>query len=88
MSSFDHCVTQWMSTVNVSAGSAWSSSHDHARSRSTAPEIVSRQSSAASIGVGPVASTGKSRVRYWPGGSRSGSGGGRPRKPRETTGWS
>ena len=82
VSSFVHCVTQWMSTVGVSRGSASSSSHVHETSRSTAPRTVKLQSTAASGGVGPTASTGKSGVSYWPGGSREGSAGRRPWKPR------
>src|SRR5207244_9932385 len=40
VSSFDHLVTQWMSTVTVSLGSARSSSHVHETGSSTAPWIV------------------------------------------------
>jgi hypothetical protein len=37
------------------------------------------------VGVGPAESTGKSRIRYWPGGMRLATSGStrRPRNPRE-----
>ena len=71
--SFDHLVTQWMSTVNVSAGSARSSSHVHERGSSTAPRMVNVHRSSEVWGVGPADRTGKSCVTYWPGGTRDGS---------------
>jgi len=37
VSSFDHFVTQWMSRVTVSVGSARNSSHDQVRGSSTSP---------------------------------------------------
>ena len=40
VSSFDHLVTQWMSFVTVSLGSACSSSQLHDTCSSTAPLIV------------------------------------------------
>jgi hypothetical protein len=73
VSSFDHLVTQWMSTVNVSCGSARNFSHDHRRVSSTAPSISSDHSSSGVRGVGPADSTGKSGVRYCPGGIREAS---------------
>jgi hypothetical protein len=39
MSSFDHFVTQWMSVVIVSEGSAANSSHRHDTGSSTGPRI-------------------------------------------------
>ena len=86
VSSFDHFVTQWMSTVTVSLGSAGT------RPRSTRPARRPRRgstklhSSSGVCGVGPAESTGKSSVTYWPGGTRAGSTDERrrPRKPRET----
>src|SRR5262245_41281235 len=44
-------------------------------------------SSSGVCGVGPAERTGKSRVTYWPGGTRAGSTSAarRPRNPRETT---
>src|SRR5438552_15021715 len=85
VSSFDHFVTQWMSTVTVSLGKAWSSSHVHDLGSSTAPWIVKLHHSSGWCGVGPAESTGKSSVTYWPGGIRAGSAEAcrRPRKPRE-----
>ena len=64
VSSFDHLVTQWMSTVTVSAGRAMNSSHGHDTGSSTAPLIVKLHSSSGVCGVGPADSTGKSRVTY------------------------
>src|SRR6266545_5376927 len=85
VSSFDHFVTQWMSTVKVSLGRARNSSHDHVTG-SPAPSIVNVHSSSGVCGVGPAESTGKSSVTYCPGGTRP-SGPplrGRALKPRET----
>src|ERR1043166_2919070 len=83
VSSLDHLVTQWMSTVTVSLGSAWNSSHDHETGSSTAPWIVKLHRSIGWCGVGPAESTGKSSVTYWPGGTRDGAASSRrrPRKP-------
>src|SRR5919198_2688000 len=87
VSSFDHFVTQWMSTVRVSLGSAVSSSHVHDTGSSTAPPSVKLHSSSGVCGGGPAERTGKSVVTYWPGGTREGSTAGRrPRKPREIGG--
>src|SRR5512133_2044517 len=85
VSSFVHFVTQWMSTVTVSDGSARNSSHDHDLGSSTAPAIVKLHSSSGVLGVGPADSTGNSVSTYWPGGTRVGSTPARrPRKPRDT----
>src|SRR4051812_23636649 len=82
--SLDHLVTQWMSTVTFSDGSARNSSHGHDTGSATAPLIVKLHSSRGVRGVGPADRTGKSLTTYWPGGTRSGSTcGRRPRKPRE-----
>jgi hypothetical protein len=62
--SFDHFVTQWMSTVTSSLGSARKSSHVHDTTSSTSPRIVNVQSSSDVRGVGPADSTGKSLVTY------------------------
>src|SRR5205809_1094346 len=88
VSSFDHFVTQWMSTVIVSLGSARSSSHVHRCSSSTSPTIAKSHWSSGVCGVGPAESTGKSLVTYWPGGTRSGGASSRrrPLKPREMMG--
>src|SRR5207247_6203731 len=85
VSSFDHFVTQWMSTVTVSLGSAWNSVHVQDRGSSTALWIVKLHHSIGWCGVGPAESTGKSSVTYWPGGMRAGSASARrrPWKPRE-----
>src|SRR3954454_10926209 len=66
-------VTQWMSTVKVSAGRASSSSQVHEAAASTAPSTVKDQSASGVRGVGPADSTGKSVTTYWPGGTRAGS---------------
>src|SRR3954468_13088803 len=88
VSSLDHFVTQWMSTVNVSDGSARNSFHVHRRAASTAPSIVRLHCSSDVRGVGPAERTGKSSVRYCPGGIRDGSASTGPRrwKPRLTGG--
>src|SRR5919107_4996961 len=88
VSSFDHFVTQWMSTVNVSCGSARSSSHVQETASSTAPSIVNDHSSSDVRGVGPAERTGKSLTVYWPGGTREGSTSRRrrPPNPREIGG--
>jgi hypothetical protein len=86
VSSLDHLVTQWMSTVSVSEGSARNSSHGHDTAFCTWPWIVNVHSSSGVCGVGPADSTGKSDVTYCPGGTRDGSATGRrrPKKPRDT----
>src|SRR5918999_5601009 len=83
--SFDHFVTQWMSTVTSSAGRAVNSSQLQPRGLSTWPRISKRHSSRPMRGVGPADRTGKSRVMYWPGGTRSlgASASSRRRNPRE-----
>jgi hypothetical protein len=73
VSSFDHFVTQWMSTVIVSLGRLRNSSHVQVRGRSTAPRTVKLQSAGGVFGVGPADSTGNPDVTYWPGGTRAGS---------------
>ncbi len=69
VSSFDQRVTQWMSTVTVSRGSAWNSSQVQVFRPSPSP-IENVQSSSRVCGVGPAERTGKSCVSYWPGGMR------------------
>src|ERR1700722_8353681 len=84
VSSLDHLVTQWMSTVTSSVGSAMNCSQVQDTGVSTAPRIVKLQSLNAVCGVGPAESTGKSRTRCWPGGILDGSVAGRfPWNPRE-----
>src|SRR5207253_6723511 len=68
MSRWVHFVTQLMSTTQSRAGRAVSSSHDHRTGAVTRPSIVSDHRSSGVRGVGPADRTGKSRVRYCPGG--------------------
>ena len=84
MSSLDHRVTQWMSTVIVSAGSAWNSVQVQLTG-DLPPSMEKVQLASGVCGVGPADRTGKSRVTYWPGGTRpAGSVSSRRRwKPRE-----
>src|SRR5438067_13570148 len=85
VSSFDHLVTQWMSTVTVSLGRARSSSQLHETGLSTAPRISKLHDSSGWCGVGPAESTGKSSVTYCTGRTRASSTPSRlfPWKPRE-----
>src|SRR5512142_2538333 len=77
VSNFDHLVTQWMSTVGVSCGSACSSYHDH-RFEWPLPSLIVKSHVVSDVrGVGPADNTGKSRVSYCPGGSRPGGASGR-----------
>src|SRR5262245_50837116 len=77
-----------MSVVRVSCGSAWNSSHVHRAIGKPVPRTVKSHLASGVRGVGPAESTGKSRVSYWPGGSRPAVADGcrRPRNPRETKG--
>src|ERR671919_1554391 len=87
VSSFDHLVTQWMSTVTSSLGSARNSFRLQRRGSSTSPTIEKSHCSSGVCGVGPAERTGKSLVTYWPGGTRpAGVSSRRPRKPREMSG--
>src|SRR4051812_50127173 len=70
--SLDHLVTQWMSTVTVSEGSAMNSAHGHDTGSSTAPLTRKLHSSSGVCGVGPPDSTGKSPTTGCPGGTRGG----------------
>src|SRR5918997_4084905 len=82
--SFDHLVTQWMSRVISSDGSARNSSHVHLFGSPTSPTTEKSHSSSGARGVGPAERTGNPSTRYWPGGSLSSSWLlGRPKKPRE-----
>src|SRR5690242_13043088 len=82
---FDHFVTQWMSRVMVSCGSAANSSQLHVTLGAPRVPSVKLHFARGVCGVGPADSTGKSRVSYCPGGSRAAApaSGRRPRKPRE-----
>src|SRR5215831_60221 len=86
VSSFDHLVTQWMSRVISSLGRARNSSQLQPRGSSNSPMIEKSHSSSDVCGVGPAERTGKSRVTYWPGGTRAGSTSAarRPWNPRDT----
>src|SRR5690242_8476742 len=86
VSSFDHLLTQWISTEIRSLGSAMNCSHVHERGSSTSPRSSKLHESIGVCGVGPADSTGKSGVMYWPGGTRpvSDSSLRRPWNPRET----
>src|SRR2546422_2815448 len=88
VSSLDHFVTQWMSVVTDSCGSASNSSHVQRATGPSIPRSTKSQVTSAVRGVGPAESTGKSRVSYWPGGSRAAVAPGcrRPRNPREMNG--
>src|SRR5215471_5964754 len=75
-----------MSVVTVSAGSARNSSQVHCAGVAP-PSTRKSHSSSGVCGVGPAERTGKSSVRYWPGGSLpSGPSLRRPRNPRDTSG--
>src|SRR5215217_7522635 len=67
--SFDHLVTQWMSFVISSEGSARNSSHVHLLGSSISPTMEKSHSSSGVRGVGPAERTGKPSTRYCPGGS-------------------
>src|SRR5690242_20678560 len=73
-----------MSTLSVSDGSATNSSYDHDTGFSTSPRTAKVHVSSGERGFGPAENSGKSRVTYCPGGTRSDSPCGRlPWKPRE-----
>src|SRR4249919_934094 len=67
--SLDQLVTQWMSTVGSSLGSAVNSDHVQLRLAPASVVTVKLHSSVRILGVGPADRTGKSRARCWPGGS-------------------
>src|ERR1700750_3465330 len=69
--SFDHFVTQWMSTVTSSYGSFMKSSHVQDVLSPFSVVMVNFHRSSGILGVGPADSTGNPSVRYCPGG-RSG----------------
>ena len=69
MFSFDQRVTQWMSTVGVSLGRASSSDQDQRCAAPVSVVTANSQVSSDTRGVGPAESTGKSSVRYCPGGN-------------------
>src|SRR3989475_2630284 len=85
VSSFDHLVTQWMSLITVSDGSAASSFHVQRLGSSISPSMEKVHWSRLTRGVGPADSTGKSLTTYCPGGTWELEAASRrlPRKPRE-----
>src|ERR1700674_2141026 len=85
VSSLDHLVTQWISTVTVSLGSFRNSSQVHRLGSSNSPTIENVHSATGTRGVGPADRTGKSLTTCWPGGTRELLDGSArlPRNPRE-----
>src|SRR5258706_3727098 len=81
-----HLVTQEISTTYFCMGSFRNSSHVHEIFCLTRPSMVKVHLLRGVYGVGPAERTGKSSVRYWPGGMRSFLSPPRrlPVKPRET----
>src|SRR5215467_11159125 len=81
--SFDHRVTQCRSTVKVSVGKSRNDFQFHLRKTFVPSSITNSQRSSDTCGVGPADKTGKSVVRYCPGGSFTSAALRRPEKPRE-----
>src|SRR5262249_23077539 len=81
--SFDHRVTQCISTVKVSVGNARNDFQSHLRRTFVPSSITNSQRSCGTFGVGPADKTGKSVVRYCPGGSFTSAALRRLEKPRE-----
>src|SRR3954447_23279846 len=81
--SFDHRVTQCRSTVKVSVGKSRNDFQSHLRRTFVPSSITNSQRSSDTRGVGPADKTGKSVVRYCPGGSFTSATLPRPEKPRE-----
>src|SRR5580692_404731 len=82
--SLDHWVTQWMSVVMSSSGSAVNCFQFQRVVPPVSVVTVNVQVARLTCGVGPAWRTGKPRSRYWPGGSL-GSSRRRPVKPRVMT---
>src|SRR5215471_16130090 len=82
--SFDHRVTQCRSTVMFSVGSSRNDFQFHRRKTFVPSSIVNSHFSSGMCGVGPAERTGKSVVRYCPGGSFTSATVRLPKKPRET----
>jgi hypothetical protein len=76
-------VTQCKSTVMFSVGSSRNDFQFHRRKRSAPSSIVNSHFSSGVCGVGPAERTGKSVVRYCPGGSFTSATVRLPKKPRE-----
>src|SRR5881394_323151 len=81
--SFDHRVTQCRSTVKVSVGKSRNDFQFHLRRTFVPSSITNSHWSSGMRGVGPADKTGKSVVRYCPGGSFASASLRRPEKPRE-----
>src|SRR5215472_10328710 len=81
--SFDHRVTQCRSTAKVSVGKSRNDSQSHLRRTFVPSSITNSQRSSDTRGVGPADKTGKSVVRYCPGGSFTSAAVRRPENPRE-----
>src|SRR5215471_15347265 len=81
--SFDHLVTQCISIVKVSVGKSRNDFQSHLRRTFVPSSIVNSHWSSGTCGVGPADKTGKSVVRYCPGGSFTSAALRRPEKPRE-----
>src|SRR5215475_4822850 len=81
--SFDHRVTQCRSTVKVSVRKSRNNYQSHLRRTFVPSSITNSQRSSDTRGVGPADKTGKSVVRYCPGGSFTSAALRRPEKPRE-----
>src|SRR5215469_1434804 len=81
--SFDHRVTQCKSTVKVSVGKWRNDFQSHRLNTSVPSSIVNSHWSSGTWGVGPADKTGKSVVRYCPGGNFTSAARRRPEKPRE-----
>src|ERR1700757_3058346 len=81
--SFDHRVTQCKSTVMFSLGRSRNAFQSHRRKTFLPSSITNSHLSSEMCGVGPADKTGKSAVRYCPGGSFTSVGVRRPENPRE-----
>src|SRR5215813_8027485 len=84
--SFDQRVTQWMSTVTVSVGKSRNDFQSQLRTTFLPSSIVSSHRSRGMRGVGPADKTGKSVVRYCPGGNFGSVAWRLPENPREIIG--
>src|SRR5580658_8221819 len=83
--SFDHRVTQCKSTVMFSLGKSRNDFQSHRRKIFLPSSITKSHFSNGICAVGPADKTGKSVVRYCPGGSLTSVGVRRPEKPLEMT---
>src|SRR4030095_10958574 len=80
--SFDHRVTQCRSTVKVSVGKSRNDFQSHLLRIFVPSSITNSQRSSDTCGVGPADKTGKSVVRYCPGGRVTSPALRRPENPR------